>query len=142
MVDHPGVSLGLPVKGAFLQRVDVSHRKNTCKAGKAPEDHRAFLDRIAEGEGPWVGEDDFDIEDDEEHRDEVELHAEAGSAFTDGKQSSLVRSVLHLGIASLFSKENTEAERDGGEADGDDSLEDDGCVVGEHESSDSELERD
>ena len=29
------------------------------------------------GNGPWVEEDDLDVEDDEDHRDEVEPHWEA-----------------------------------------------------------------
>lgn len=133
IVNHQARNLGLPVKGAFFQGVDVSDSEDGGEASEAPEDHRAFLNHVSEDESPRVREDNFDVEDDEEHGDDVEFYTEARGALTDRKHSALVWSVLHFRITAFFTEENTEDESNGGEANRRERLEDDGKVVGQHD---------
>lgn len=125
-------NLGLPVEGAFFQGVDVSDSENGSEASEAPEDHCAFLDHVPEDERPRIREDNLDIENHEEHRDDVEFHAEAWGAFTDREHPALVWSVLHIRVTAFFTEKNTEDESNCGEANRSERLEDDGEVVGQH----------
>ena len=62
----------------------------------------AFDNEVLEDNRPNVAEDSFDIEDDEEHRHEVEFDREAGSSIADGKHSAFVSFVFDaFGFASF-----------------------------------------
>jgi len=76
--------------------------------------------------GPWIHEDHFDVEDDEEHRDEVELDREARSTIADWHHSTLVGGILGGVPLGGFSQDHAEGQGYDGEAGGDQDLEEDG----------------
>ena len=60
--------LALPVQRSFFECINVSDRKNPGEASHACQRGRAVVrGEIPELHGPWIHEDDFDIEDDEQH---------------------------------------------------------------------------
>lgn len=90
-----GGSLGLPVESAFLNGVYVAKGENAREREHAPEDGGAVLDdRVFVDDGPRIHEHDFQIEQNEEHRDEIELHAETGLATCVGDHAALVGGVF------------------------------------------------
>src|SRR5574340_50092 len=82
-----------PVQGPFLPDVEVARQNeqekdehlNECEKLQLPVDHR-----------PRIQEYGFDIKEDEEHGDQVELHTEALARVARGGHAALVRKVLHL----------------------------------------------
>jgi len=105
-----GRQLALPVQSAFLECIDVGDGEESCETGHAPKNHCAFGDEILEAHRPRIHEDDLDIEDDEEHGDEVELDAEARGPFSDGEHAALVRCFLGVVMGAFFAEENAESE--------------------------------
>ena len=83
-------------------------------------------------DGPRVHEDDFDIEDDEEHGDEVEFDGEAWGSFADWQHAAFVGGVLGGVAAGGAAEDDAEGKGDGGETDGDEDLEEDWEEIGRH----------
>lgn len=80
-----------PLKGAFLQRVEIGNKENQHKAEHGPEkDQNAGFDLLAEDDRPRIKENDLDIEKDEKHCHEIKLHAETGLTITHGLHAALV----------------------------------------------------
>lgn len=88
-------SLALPVEGAFLQGVDVADEEDAQEGDHGAKDEARVLDEhILVNHGPRIEEHDFDIEQDEKHRDQVELHRQTVAAFTYGEHAALIGDVL------------------------------------------------
>ena len=124
-----GETLRVPRKSAFFERVNVGYREECSEAGHTPEHHGILADEVCEADGPWIHENDFDVEDDEEHGDEVKLNAEAWCAFSDGEHSTFVRSFLSLAIGAFFTEQDAEPEGGDSEANRDNGLENDWKII-------------
>ena len=74
--------LFFPVEHAFFQGVDVAHHQDRNEAQHAPENDLAMSHSFAKDHRPWLHVNDLQIEEDEEHRDEIELHAKARLPLT------------------------------------------------------------
>src|SRR5688572_15972994 len=91
----------LPVEGAFFQSVNVTDEENAEEGKHGTENQiRIGEEHFLVNDGTWVEEYDFDIEEDEEHRDEVEFDGEAGVAFADGEHAAFVGSVFDFVAAA------------------------------------------
>lgn len=130
--DWAAGDLALPIQRTFLESVNVGDGEEAGESGHTPKNHAAFLDEIGETHRPGIHKDDLDIEDDEEHGDEVEFDTEAGGAFSDGDHAALVRSFLGGIVASFLTEEDTESKGGTGKANGSEGLKDDGKVVVQH----------
>ena len=124
--------LALPVQGAFFKRVEVGDGQDADKSSHAPNDHAVLFYQITELNSPRIHEDNLDIENDEEHRDEVEFYAKSRSSLSDGEHSAFVWSFLDFRVTAFFSKENTETESNASEANRCDGLEDNWKVIEKH----------
>lgn len=125
--------MSLPSQRAFLQGVDVGEGEDAGEAGHAGEGGRiATGDEVAELDGPRIHEDDFNVEDDEKHRDEVELHREARSAIADREHAAFVGGVLGGVAFGGLSEDDAESQGHGGEAGGHQNLEEDGKELIDH----------
>ena len=123
-----------PAEGTFFQGVDVGDEEDGDETEHA-EEHGGDVspgEEVFEGDRPWVQEHDLDVEDDEEHRDDVEFHAEARLGIADGEHATLVGAVFHAVALGAASDDDAGGEAAGGEADGDDDLQDDRDVLVEH----------
>ena len=134
MMDH-GVRSGFPVEGALHDGIDVANGEDADKAEHTKEDGGgvALGDEVAIDDRPGIHENDLDIEEDEEHRDEVKLDTEAGLGVAGGGDSAFVSGVFGGVCFGGFAEENAGDESGGGEADGDDDLEKDGKVFAHRE---------
>ena len=95
MMDH-GVRLGFPVEGALHDGIDVADGEDGDEAEHTKEDGGGVSlgDEVAIDDRPGIHENDLDIEEDEEHRDEVKLDTEAGLGVAGGGDSAFVSGVL------------------------------------------------
>src|SRR5258708_6219323 len=86
---------------------------------------------MAEGDGPGVEKDGFDIEDDEEHCNQIELDGKALVGGADGSDAAFIGRLLEAG--GLFGAQQERADdhpqRDDG---GDDQHNQDGEIAGKH----------
>jgi len=78
----PVLRLFFPVEHAFFQGVDVAHHQDRDEAQHTPENDLAMNHSFAKYHRPRIHVDDFEIEEDEEHRNEIELHAKARLPLT------------------------------------------------------------
>ena len=87
---------------------------------------------VFEDDGPNVAKDRLDIENHEEHGDEVEFDRKAGGTVADGEHAALVSFVLHsFGFASL-AEVKAHDEGDSCEPYGEDNLEEDREEIEKH----------
>src|SRR5262249_32033514 len=101
----------IPVERALLQQIEVAHEQD--------EDEEQHLDQavqpeLAERHGPRVEEHRLDVEEDEEHRDQIELDREAGARVADRLDAALIRSELGRVLPPRHD-ERGHADRAGGE---------------------------
>lgn len=89
-------------------------------------------DEIAELDGPWIHEYDLDIEEDEEHGHEIELHREARRAFANGEHAAFVGRIFGGVIAARAAEHNAECEYGDRKTECNDDLEKDGQVLFRH----------
>src|SRR5438876_2678073 len=82
----------LPLQGPLLQQVDVAHEQDQDE-----EQHldQAVRSELLECDRPRVEEHRLDVEQDEQHGHEIELHGEARARVSDRLDPALVRGVLH-----------------------------------------------
>src|SRR5260370_36494223 len=64
------------IERAFFERVNVAHHQNRDEAEHAPENHAAVCDRFLVNDRPRIHEHDLEVEKNEQHRHEIEFHAE------------------------------------------------------------------
>src|SRR6516164_7188106 len=91
--------LPFPVQCTFLQRINETDHKDYNETEHATENGPPkFLDVIPIRDGPRIHEDDLNIEQDEQHRDQVEFYAEARLRSPQGQHPAFVSGILN-GIA-------------------------------------------
>src|SRR6266496_6567907 len=98
-----------PVQPAALPHVDVGHEHERDEDGHLGQAEQAEL---TEAHGPGEQEDGLDVEDDEQHRDDVELH---GEPFTRGEPRRLDPALVWRQLGprrAMRPKECGDAERD------------------------------
>src|SRR5438093_13609980 len=83
----------LPVENAFSQRVNVSDHEDGNETEHAPENDRVPMDHVAINHRPRVHEYDFEVEQNEEHRDQVKLYAESRLRFADRYHPAFIRRI-------------------------------------------------
>ena len=77
--------LALPVEGLFLDCINVADQEDAEERQHAGEDQAAaFEEHFLVHHGPRVEEDHLDVEQDEQHRDQVKLHRHPRGAGTFG----------------------------------------------------------
>lgn len=95
--------LALPVEGLFLDRINVADQKNAEERQHTGEDQpAAFEEHFLVHHGPRVEEDHLDVEQDEQHRDQVKLHRHPRGAGSLGQHAAFVGRILYLiGVRAL-----------------------------------------
>src|SRR6478672_5977799 len=88
-------SLLFPVQGTLLQCVNISDHQDCDKAQHTPEDQLAVANHIFENNRPWIHEHDFEIEENKEHRNQIEFYAKAWLHFSIRHHSTLVGGIFN-----------------------------------------------
>src|SRR5438270_7048781 len=70
-------TLFFPVEHAFPKRVNISNHQDRDETEHAPKDDGAMSDGFPVNDRPGVHENDFQIEKNEQHRDQIEFDAES-----------------------------------------------------------------
>src|SRR5438132_9499002 len=114
----PRVRAGRPsalrIRDAFSQRVKVSEHENRNETEHAPENDRVPMDHVAINHRPRVHEYDFEIEQNEEHRDQVKLYAESRLRFADRYHPAFIRRIYDpIAEARLTQNHADDQSRDG-----------------------------
>lgn len=124
---------GLPVQGAFLNRVHIAEGQDAYEGKHTPEYGGAVLHNgVLIDHRPRVHENDLQIEQDEEHRDEVELDAETGLRSLVGDHTALIRGVLGGIPAGGFSEQEADQQGAAGKTDGHEHLQENGKIITLH----------
>src|SRR5207247_3800856 len=66
-----------PIQRALFECVDVAHHQDRDEAEHAPENQSALFNRVFVNYRPRIHEHDFKIEENEEHRHQIELYVKA-----------------------------------------------------------------
>ncbi|MNV72666.1 hypothetical protein D3C71_1657720 [compost metagenome] len=82
---------GRPVERADTPKVDKTRQQNCYEYGSVDEARPAAF---ADGDGPGKEEEGFDVEDHEEHRDQIEFGGEAQAGAAGGHHAGFERLVL------------------------------------------------
>ena len=95
--------LALPVEGLFLDRINVADQEDAEERQHTGEDQpAAFEEHFLVHHGPRVEEDHLDVEQDEQHRDQVKLHRHPRGAGSLGQHAAFVGRILYLiGVRAL-----------------------------------------
>src|SRR5439155_16108579 len=78
----------VPVQGAAPENVDVPQQQDEDEEGHLPE---AGGSQVPEHHRPWEEIGRLDVEEDEEHRHEIEPHGEALACLLEQREAALVR---------------------------------------------------
>lgn len=100
--------LRFPVERTFFQRVNIGESKNASKSGDAQEGDRGNLNHVAELHGPWIHEDDLNVENHKKHRYDVEFDRKTWSSIAHRKHTALVGAVFGNVRASGFTEDDAE----------------------------------
>src|SRR6478735_6428677 len=111
-----------PIKHAFSQRVNVSEHENGNETEHAPENDRVPMDHVAINHRPRIHEYDFEIEQNEEHRDQVKLYAESRLRFADGDHPAFISRSFDPTAAAGLTQKHADDQSRAGETDRDDDL--------------------
>src|SRR2546421_6174099 len=122
----------LPIKDAFSQRVNVSDHENGNETEHAPENDRVPMDHVAINHCPRVHEHDFQVEKNEEHRNQIKLHAESRLRFTDRHHSAFVGRIFDAAAAAGLTQKHADDQGRGGETDRDNDLQQDWKIISQH----------
>src|SRR4030095_4211989 len=107
-------ALFLELECALFERVNVAHHQDRNKTEHAPEDESALLDRVSVNHRPGIHEDNFEIEEDKEHRHQIKLHAEPRMSFTLRHHTALVSGIFGPGAFSACPHQNADQQRGAG----------------------------
>ena len=125
--------LGFPVQHALFPGVAEGSEQDGGKdEGKGEDGRPKGGEVVLIHDGPGVEEDDFDVEKHEQHRHDVEFHAEPRLGIPDGQHAALIGAVFdHIPFGGLPEQSRGD-EGDDREPGGDDQLKQDGKVVFQH----------
>src|SRR6267154_2476371 len=112
----------LPIKDAFSQRVNVSDHENGNETEHAPENDRVPVDHVAINHRPRVHEYDFEVEQNEEHRDQVKLYAESRLRFADRYHPAFISRIFDPIAAAGLTQKHADDQSRASETDRDDDL--------------------
>src|SRR6476620_10437626 len=96
------------VERAFFEGVYVANHQNRNKTEHAPEDRAALLDRVAVNDRPRIHKHDLQIEQDEEHCHDIELHAEARLRFALRNHPAFICRVFRSCASSAFAYQDAD----------------------------------
>lgn len=107
----------VPVKNALAPDVDKSNREHKHKGQHLKV---RLPTKLHEGDGPRIEKDDFDIKQDEKHRNQIEAHIEAliaDGSYRDGSalEGKLLGAVLIPRPDHRFNNEHGHQEKGGGD---------------------------
>lgn len=124
-----------PIERAFFDGVDVADGQDGDEAGHAPENDAAVLcQKVAVNNRPRIHEDNLDIEKDEEHGHEVELHAESRCGGLAHRHAAFVSHVLVRRALTDPAEQQAGHENGGGQSDRHHDMQRERQVLlGEHE---------
>src|SRR3989442_14343924 len=91
----------LPVERLFLQGVNIADEQDSKERNHRAENQiRVLLQHLPINHRPRIEENYLDIEENEQHRDEIESDRKAGVSLADRRHAAFVRSIL--GFTDLF----------------------------------------
>src|SRR6185295_11238313 len=117
-----GPPSALPIKHAFSQRVNVSEHENGNETEHAPENDGVPMDHVAINHRPRVHEYDFEIEQNEEHRDQVKLYTESRLRFADRDHPAFISRIFDRIAAAGLTQKHADDQSRAGETDRDNDL--------------------
>jgi hypothetical protein len=124
--------LFLPVECAFFESVNVADHQDRYEAEHTPEDHFALHDRLFVNHRPRIHENDLEIEEDEQHGDEVKLHAEPRRRFPLRHHAALVGHILCARPLAGLADQNANQQGRGSKTYRDDDLQKDRQIFLQH----------
>src|SRR5207245_1654055 len=119
----------LPIKDAFSQRVNVSDHEDGNETEHAPENDRVPMDHVAINHRPRVHEHDFEIEKNEQHRDQIKLYAESRLRFTHRYHPAFIGRIFDRGTEAGLAQKDADDQGRGGETDRDNDLQQDWKII-------------
>jgi hypothetical protein len=90
------------------------------------------MDHVAINDRPWVHEDNLEVEQDEEHRDQVKLYAEPRLRLTDRHHAAFVGGIFDWSTATGFAQQYTNDQSRGRETDRDNNLQQNWKIISQH----------
>src|SRR5437879_9261809 len=105
------------IERAFFERVNIAHHQDRNEAQHAPEDYAAVCDRFLVNDRPRIHEHDLEVEEDEQHRNEIELHAKARLNLALRNHPALVSGVFRRRPAPGLAEQHADYKRRSSEAD-------------------------
>jgi hypothetical protein len=111
-----------PIERLFLQRVKVADEQNQEKRNHRAENHiprRVVGEHVPINDRPRKKKNDFDVEQDEQHSDEIKFDGKARASFADGIRAAFVGGVFCFGARGEFAEQegqcqNSDRETNGG----------------------------
>src|SRR6267154_476339 len=99
------------IERAFFEGVHIANHQDRNKTEHVPEDRAALLDRIAVNDRPRIHKHDLEVEQDEEHRHNIELNAEARLRFALRNHPAFIRGVFRSRASSAFAYQDADEQR-------------------------------
>src|SRR5438876_2946689 len=97
----------LPIERAFLQRINVTYKQNAQERKHRSENEVCiFFEHIAIDHRPRIKKGYLDIEENEQHSNEIEFHRKPGVALALWDHSAFVGHVLGRSTASALTYQN------------------------------------
>src|SRR6478735_2807994 len=106
----------LPLQRALLHLVEEAEHQHAEEKHHGREDGDVVGQEMTVDEGPRDEEHDLDVEEDEQHRGDVELHREARVRRAVRVNAALVRGVLDLAAARALPDQVAERNHAGGDS--------------------------
>jgi len=101
--------LAFPVKRAFLERVNVSDNEDAHEREHAEENGiggRRIREHGFVDDSPREHEYDLDVEQDEQHCDQIKFNRQTGVSLSNREHPALVCGIFRLANTAGFSKQN------------------------------------
>src|SRR6266542_2677677 len=127
-----GRALSPEIERAFFERINVADHQDHYETEHAPEDDAALFDRVSVKHRPGIHENNFEIEKDKEHRDEIKLHTESRMSFALRNHPAFVRSIFCWCAFAGFAYQDTNEQRRSGEQNRYDDLQENWQIFVQH----------
>jgi hypothetical protein len=102
----------LPIEGFFFDGVDVAYEQNTEKSDHRSEDEVGVVPKhFLVNDRPRVKKNNFDIEKDKKHRDQVKLDGHPSVSAADGEHTAFIGRVLDRIPFGPFAQEHGNGQR-------------------------------
>jgi len=127
-----GGALFSEIERAFFKGVRVADHQYANEAEHAPKDRAALFNRIPIRDCPGIHKHDFEIEQDEEHRDYIKFNAEARLPFTLGNHAAFIGGVFGYSASSSLAYQDADEQRRNSKRSRNDDLQEHRQIVAQH----------